>query len=603
MKRIISIMLLLAVSFAVFAGCQENNTLTSGNRDVDAILEEKMALEIKKVTLDKSLIYFATIEIADYGTIKVQLEQEVAPITVANFISLAQSGFYDNLTFHRIMKGFMMQGGDPCANGTGGSKEDIVGEFANNGYVNNLSHRRGVISMARSNDKNSASSQFFIMHADSPSLDGDYAAFGYVVEGMDIVDAICNDAKPTDGNGTIPIAKQPVITKVTISTEKGRDAESIAAEKEKISFEAEVLDKNLIYCATIDVENYGKIEIELDQDAAPITVANFVNLAKNGFYDNLTFHRAINGMLIQGGDPKGDGTGKSKNTIKGEFAENGVDNYITHKKGVISMARANDKDSASCQFFITQKDLTGFDGEYAGFGYVTSGMDVVDKIAASGLPIDNNGTLGINDQAVIKTITITTKPGRNVDAIIAEKDALEIAKTELDASLNYYATIDYGDYGKVKIKLDAEAAPITVANFVSLANSGFYDNLTMHRIYEDFMIQGGDPKGNGTGGSKETIVGEFANNGYENNLSHTRGVISMARMPNDPNSASSQFFIMHADSPHLDGDFAAFGYVIEGIEVVDAICKNAYVIDDNGTVPVRHQPIITTITITTEAKA
>lgn len=160
--------------------------------------------------------YFADIEIKDYGTITVKLDSEAAPLTVKNFVSLAKDGFYDGLTFHRIMEGFMMQGGDPEGTGYGGSDKTIVGEFANNGYNNNLSHTRGAISMARSNSYNSASSQFFIVHQDSTSLDGEYAVFGYVTEGIEVVDAVCSDAQPIDGNGFIAAEAQPVITSITI---------------------------------------------------------------------------------------------------------------------------------------------------------------------------------------------------------------------------------------------------------------------------------------------------------------------------------------------------------------------------------------------------
>lgn len=160
--------------------------------------------------------YFADIEIKDYGKITVKLDGEAAPITVKNFVSLAKDGFYDGLTFHRIMKGFMMQGGDPEGNGYGGSGKTIVGEFVNNGYDNKLSHTRGAISMARSNNYNSASSQFFIVHQDSTNLDGEYAVFGYVTEGIEVVDAVCSDAQPIDGNGSIAAEAQPVITSITI---------------------------------------------------------------------------------------------------------------------------------------------------------------------------------------------------------------------------------------------------------------------------------------------------------------------------------------------------------------------------------------------------
>ena len=155
--------------------------------------------------------HHATIEVEGYGAIKLELDADVAPVTVANFAKLAGEGFYDGLTFHRIIEGFMAQGGDPNGNGTGGSDEKIVGEFSDNGHPNSISHVRGTISMARSQAYNSASSQFFIMQADTPSLDGQYAAFGHVTEGMDVVDAMCEAARPTDNNGTIAAADQPRI--------------------------------------------------------------------------------------------------------------------------------------------------------------------------------------------------------------------------------------------------------------------------------------------------------------------------------------------------------------------------------------------------------
>ena len=158
--------------------------------------------------------HHAEIEIQDYGTITVELDGDAAPITVQNFMDLANAGFYDGLTFHRIISGFMMQGGDPNGNGTGGSENTIKGEFSANGVENPLSHTRGAISMARAQDPDSASSQFFICHADSTFLDGQYACFGYVTDGMDVVDAVCEAAQPTDDNGTIPADQQPVITEV-----------------------------------------------------------------------------------------------------------------------------------------------------------------------------------------------------------------------------------------------------------------------------------------------------------------------------------------------------------------------------------------------------
>lgn len=156
------------------------------------------------------------INVKDYGPISVELYADEAPISVTNFLKLAGEGFYDGLTFHRIITGFMIQGGDPMGTGMGGADQEIKGEFASNGVENPLTHTRGAVSMARSQFPDSASSQFFIVHQDSPHLDGDYAAFGYVTEGMEIVDKICEDTKVEDGNGTVAKENQPVIESIEI---------------------------------------------------------------------------------------------------------------------------------------------------------------------------------------------------------------------------------------------------------------------------------------------------------------------------------------------------------------------------------------------------
>ena len=156
------------------------------------------------------------IDVQDYGTITAELYGEAAPITVDNFVKLANEGFDDGLTFHRILSGFMIQGGDPLGNGTGGADEDIKGEFSSNGWNNPIAHERGVLSMARSAAPNSASSQFFIMHEAAPHLDGSYAAFGKVLTGMEVVDAICQNTPVTDGNGTVLRANQPIITSIRV---------------------------------------------------------------------------------------------------------------------------------------------------------------------------------------------------------------------------------------------------------------------------------------------------------------------------------------------------------------------------------------------------
>ena len=159
------------------------------------------------------------IVVKDYGVIQAELYADIAPITVTNFIELVEQKFYDGLTFHRIMEGFMIQGGDPTGTGGGGSSKKIKGEFSLNGIENSLSHVRGVISMARSDAYNSASSQFFIVHEDSTFLDGSYASFGMVTEGMDVVDKIAENAIVEDDNGTVFSENQPVIESISVVVE------------------------------------------------------------------------------------------------------------------------------------------------------------------------------------------------------------------------------------------------------------------------------------------------------------------------------------------------------------------------------------------------
>ncbi len=189
--------LVLILSLMLFAGCGKKKTSTK--------------------TDENSAARHAVITVKDYGTIKLELYPDIAPKTVENFIELANSKFYDGLTFHRIMKGFMIQGGDPEGTGYGGSGKNIMGEFKANGFENNLKHERGVISMARANAYNTGSSQFFIMHETNTSLDGMYAAFGKVTDGMEVVDKIAESVPVTDNNGTVLAENQPIIKSIVIT--------------------------------------------------------------------------------------------------------------------------------------------------------------------------------------------------------------------------------------------------------------------------------------------------------------------------------------------------------------------------------------------------
>lgn len=197
MKRLL--ILLFVLPLLCFAGCVSNYDAASG-----------------KDPAKFSATHYAEITIEEYGTITVALDKNFAPATVDNFVSLAKSGFYDGLTFHRIIDGFMMQGGCPEGSGYGNTGKFIKGEFTLAGFDNRLPHTRGAISMARGNDVDSASCQFFIVQEDSPHLNGSYAVFGYVTNGMEIVDKICKDAIPIDNNGSIPKAEQPIIKSIKI---------------------------------------------------------------------------------------------------------------------------------------------------------------------------------------------------------------------------------------------------------------------------------------------------------------------------------------------------------------------------------------------------
>lgn len=197
MKKIIYSVLLIIMTMFIFACNKQTNTSEAKGE------KEEMKPKVE-------------ISVVDFGKMTFELDKENAPITVDNFLKLVNEGFYNGLTFHRIIPEFMIQGGDPMADGTGGAPNKIKGEFINNGVDNKIEHRRGVISMARSNDYNSASSQFFIVHQDSTFLDGDYAAFGNILTGIEVVDKICEEVRVLDNNGTVNKREQPVIEYIKV---------------------------------------------------------------------------------------------------------------------------------------------------------------------------------------------------------------------------------------------------------------------------------------------------------------------------------------------------------------------------------------------------
>ena len=287
LTSIVSIILVVALIFGIVAivknsGIEDpldDDTEESGSTDEDTDT-------ITWLTEVESPTHYAIIDIADYGQITVALDGNSAPETVENFVTLAEEGFYDGLTFHRIIEGFMMQGGDPDADGTGGNTDEdgnkinITGEFYYNGYDNYLSHVRGAISMARANDYDSASSQFFIVHEDATSsLDMLYAAFGYVIEGMDVVDAVCEAAEPTDDNGTISAEDQPVITSITIYTPE--EYEQLLADStpdaEPVAIEAKIAEVTAINEGVLSLTIYGLTESGAEYEITDLKDVDLTN--------------------------------------------------------------------------------------------------------------------------------------------------------------------------------------------------------------------------------------------------------------------------------------------------------------------------------------
>ena len=213
-------LVLAACVVALVAGCTGEPASQAQDDDTPAAQEQESTADITSVSEDDPYatgVHHAVIEVEGYGTIEVALNANAAPITVSNFCHLVEEGFYDGLTFHRVVPGFMIQGGDPNGDGTGGSGQTIKGEFADNGVENNIPHTRGTISMARASDPDSASSQFFIMQETTDSLDGQYAAFGTVTSGMEVVDAICEGVTIADEqSGLVTDDTQPVIASITL---------------------------------------------------------------------------------------------------------------------------------------------------------------------------------------------------------------------------------------------------------------------------------------------------------------------------------------------------------------------------------------------------
>ena len=331
--------------------------------------------------IDPETVYLATFE-TEKGDIVVELFAEKAPRTVNNFIFLAREGFYDDTTFHRVIPGFVVQGGDPTGTGTGGPGYRFADEFHPD-----LTHdSAGMLSMANAGPDTNGS-QFFITLAPIPNLDGKHAVFGKVVDGMGVLTAISprnpqEATEPGDTLRTVRIeeassSQLPTPTPVVLiepgeipMPEEPGNRHSMYSSGQP----ARVIDPEATYEATIKTEK-GDIVIELYADKAPNTVNNFVFLAREGFYDETTFHRVIGDFMAQAGDPTGTGAGGPGYTFADEIHPD-----LTHDgAGIVSMANAGPNTNGS-QFFITYEATPWLDGQHTVFGRVTDGMDVLEDL-------------------------------------------------------------------------------------------------------------------------------------------------------------------------------------------------------------------------------
>ena len=347
------------------------------------------------------------------------------------------------------------------------------------------------------------------------------------------------------------------------------------AKEEEVEFELEgvryITTQEKTDYVLIEMADGGRIIIQLDAAQAPVTVQNFQKLVAEDFYDGLKFHRVSKNFVIQAGCPEGTGMGGPGYTIKGEFSANGVDNTLSHERGVISMARsAQGYNTAGSQFFICLSTpiCKQLNGQYAAFGRVIAGMDTVDAIAG----VTVAGETPLKDQ-VMKKVTFVQPISRAETTETQEEaplpsDPNAYVKTEEESNL---VCIEMTTGEKMILSLDPESAPLTVQNFQKLVSQDFYDGLTFHRLVSGAVLQGGCPEGTGRGGPGWTITGEFTANGVQNLLSHTKGVVSMARSANY-NSAGSQFFFCLSDAcTQYDGSYAAFGRVVAGLETLEAL--------------------------------
>ena len=546
--------------------------------------------------IDPEKIYVATFE-TEKGDIVVELDAKNAPMTTNNFIFLAKEGFYDDTTFHRVIPGFMAQGGDPTGTGTGGPGYTIQDEITPDMHFD----RPGLLAMANAGP-NTAGSQFFITYAPAPWLDGNFTIFGEVIEGMDVLNQLTprdpekDPTEPGDKLITVKISEAteskrptPTPTPTPFPPDAANDDHFMAdlPLEKRIGYwnspPENVLEPGKIYVANIETEE-GTIQVELLADESPKNVNNFVVLANNGYYDGTRFFQVIEdtdnpeggNIVAIGGDPMGTGTGTPGYVIEDELSDKEVFNDV----GWLGSAQPDANQNGGA-FFLTLKSAPWLSAHFTPLGRVIAGQEVLDKFEPLN-PAEEPGHQGMlikrisittTDQSLLPTPTPTPTP---FAPTMPEGDERPLDKVppaerndyfnsppamQIDTNKDYQAVIRT-EKGDITLDLFEKQTPITVNNFVVLARLGYYDDTTFHRVIKDFMAQGGDPTGTGAGTPgyvfEDEIVNELRFDG--------EGKLAMANRGFNTNGA--QFFITMAETPWLNDKHTIFGEVIDGMDVV-----------------------------------
>ncbi|MHC4597954.1 MAG: peptidylprolyl isomerase [Planctomycetota bacterium] len=530
----------------------------------DASLEKETVVVMKTTQGDVTLRFFP----------------DKAPEHVKNFLHHAKSGLYEKTYFHRVITGFMIQGGDPNTKDDDPANDGLGGHaYTGKGKTlkaefNDIPHLRGVLSMARETKPDTAKCQFFIMVKDNRGLDGQYTAFGRVIRGMDAVDKIvAQPGKPIPVVGGVNPHEHQFIEGFAFETWTPDDIYLTEAAEHG---SGKCLRAPVAFLETTQ----GEVVLWFLGDKAPEHVRNFLHHSRSGLYEGTAFHRVVPGLLIQGGDPNtkdddpaNDGLGghgyKGAGTkLKAEF------NDVRHVRGVVSMARGSDPDSAGSQFFIMAGAKPALDGEYTAFGRVLEGLDVVDRIAKQpGKEIPAGGVNPTERQTVqrVRVVYMTGEELAKRERETEKKRVIEALKTP--RGKQHVAVLETTQ-GKITIKFLPDKAPMHVFNFLEHCRSGTYKGTMFHRVFPNFMIHGGDPntkdgdpKNDGVGGHSYRGPGTFLRPEC-NDTDHAAGILTM-----HPDSAGSQFYVVVGGASNLNGSYTAFGKVISGMSAVKKIAS------------------------------